>query len=321
MRSELTMLADEAAPAAFHAGESAVQRRAGVAERTAARGARLIRPFMPDQHREFFAQLPFVNLGLADKDGWPWATLRAGSPGFVSSPDPITLVIEAAAPPGEADNLILAPGAKVGVVGVELPTRRRNRMNGTLIEATAGRLVVRVDQSFGNCPQYIHARAPRPRPPGETAARTPPRSGSRLAPEDIAWIGGADTFFIASRTGTLAGDARAGLDVSHRGGPPGFVRVLAPDALVFPDYRGNNFFNTLGNIAEDGRVGLQFLDFRRGGALSVAGRARVVWDSERLPAFPAAQRLVEVSIERVVRAENVIGLAFDLVERWDRYAP
>jgi hypothetical protein len=309
------------APAAFHAGETCVQRRAGVAERTASRGARLIRPFMPDQHRAFFAQLPFINLGLADEDGRPWATLRAGAPGFVSSPDPATLVIEAAAPAGEENGLIVAPGAKVGVLGIELPTRRRNRMNGTLVEAAPGRLVIRVDQSFGNCPQYIHARAPRLLPPGETPPDGTPGRDTQLSPEDAAQIGGADTFFIASRARTLAGDARAGLDVSHRGGSPGFVRVVAPDALVFPDYRGNNFFNTLGNIAEDDRVGLQFLDFRRGGALSVAGRARIVWDPERLVGFRAAQRLVEISIERVIRAENVIGLAFDLVERWDRYVP
>lgn len=317
----MTIPEERDAPPVFHAGETDVQRRAGVAERTAPRGMRFIRPLMPDEHRAFFAQLPFVNLGLTDKEGQPWATLRAGAPGFVSSPDPATLVIEAVAPAGEEDGLIFGPGTKVGVLGIELPTRRRNRMNGTLVEATPGRLVIRVDQSFGNCPQYIHARAPCLLPPRGRPPNGTPRRDVRLGPEDTALIAGADTFFIASRARTLAGDPRAGLDVSHRGGPPGFVRVVAPDALVFPDYRGNNFFNTLGNIAEDDRVGLQFLDFHRGSGLSLAGRARIVWDQERLACFHAARRLVEITVERVIWAENVIGFAFDLVERWDRYVP
>lgn len=304
------------APEAFHAGETAVQRQAGVAEAVGPRGRRFIRPFMPDQHRAFFAALPFVNLGLADADGWPTATVRAGTPGFVSSPDPRTLTIEAVAPPGEPDDLNLAPGAKVGVVGVELPTRRRNRMNGTLVDSAPGRLAIRVDQSFGNCPQYIHARAPAPSSAREQEAPpTPPRHGARLEPDDIAWIERADTFFIASRARAVTDDPRAGLDVSHRGGPPGFVRVLAPDRLAFPDYRGNNFFNTLGNIAEDDRVGLQFLDFENGGALNLAGRARIVWEGERIAAFPGAQRAIEISIARVTRAAHVLPLAFELAER------
>ena len=57
----------------FHAGERAVQERVGVAARMAEFGPRVIRDFMPDQHREFFAQLPFVIAGTKDAAGQPWA--------------------------------------------------------------------------------------------------------------------------------------------------------------------------------------------------------------------------------------------------------
>src|SRR5262249_14556123 len=77
-----------------HEGERAVQRRLGFAEHAETRGGN-IRDFMPDQHRTFFAQLPFVVLGALDAVGNPWATILTGEPGFLSSPDPKLLHIAA----------------------------------------------------------------------------------------------------------------------------------------------------------------------------------------------------------------------------------
>jgi len=75
----------------------------------------------------------------------------------------------------------------------------------------------------------------------------------------------ADTLFVASRHPTR------GVDMSHRGGAPGFVRVLDPRRLRIPDYRGNGMFNTLGNFVVDDRAGLVFLDFDRGILLQMTG--------------------------------------------------
>ncbi len=116
----------------------------------------------------------------------------------------------------------------------------------------------------------------------------------------------ADTFFIASvHEGT-------GTDASHRGGPPGFVRVVDERTLRFPDYAGNNMFQTLGNISTDPRVGLLFVDFDSGTTLQLTGRARILWDPEGFPELTGAERAVEVEIDEVVEiaGEGPLGWRF-----------
>ncbi|GGE89621.1 pyridoxamine 5'-phosphate oxidase family protein [Stappia taiwanensis] len=97
-------------------------------------------------------------------------------------------------------------------------------------------------------------------------------------------VASADTFFIASC-------AEGGADVSHRGGAPGFLRLRGDGALCFPDYAGNRFFNTLGNIGASGRAGLFIPDFASGDALLLTGTAGVDWSPARVapppPSLPA----------------------------------
>jgi len=144
----------------YHAGEQAVQARAGVRERAERAGRRMIRDFMPDQHRELFERLPYLLVGSIDDRGRPWASILVGWPGFIATPDARTMTIAARPAPGDPLAVNLRPGAPVGLLGIELDTRRRNRMNGTVTGVGAGSFSVRVGQSFGNCPQYIQARAP-----------------------------------------------------------------------------------------------------------------------------------------------------------------
>jgi len=144
--------------APWHEGERAVQRRLGSAEHAEARGGN-IRDFMPDQHRTFFAQLPFAVLGALDPAGNPWATILTGEPGFLSSPDPKILHIGAFPQDGDPAASGIVPGARVALLGIELPTRRRNRMNGPVIDIDVAGFTVAVEQSFGNCPQYIQRTA------------------------------------------------------------------------------------------------------------------------------------------------------------------
>ena len=109
----------------FHADELAAQALA----RQSSPGTG-IRPFMPDQHRDFFAGLPYLFIATADRQGWPVASVLSGLPGFVHSPDPTTLSI--AALPGKGDPVAagLFDGAPVGILGLDLTNRRRNRANG-----------------------------------------------------------------------------------------------------------------------------------------------------------------------------------------------
>jgi uncharacterized protein len=271
----------------WHEGERLVQERVGTAERMARVGSRAIRDFMPDQHREFFAQLPFVAIGSVDGHGLPWASLLAGKPGFVHSPDPRRLVITAQPLPGDPLHGALLPGAKLGILGIELPTRRRNRMNGRVVGIGETGFTVAVEQSFGNCPQYIQRRDYRPAVPRGVRVE----SFTALDDAARALIAGADTCFVASFT---RGDDRAsryGVDVSHRGGRPGFIGVAEDGALVVPDYAGNGFFNTLGNLMVNPRAGLLFVDFASGDLLQLSGTTTIVWDGPEFAAFAGAERL------------------------------
>ncbi len=304
----------------FHAGEQALQARAGVRDRLAQIGRKVIRDAMPDQHRALFAELPFVVVGALDGRRRPWASVLFGTPGFMSSPDPLTLRI--AALPGRGDPIAagLVAGAPVGLLGIQLETRRRNRMNGTVTEADQAGFAVRVDQSFGNCPQYIQARKPIfTAEPSSVVARRPVRAeGAVLSAGATALVRAADTFFIATASpAARGGDPVEGVDVSHRGGKPGFVRVDEDGGrtvLTSPDFRGNSFFNTFGNLARNPRAGIVFVDFATGDLLSLTGETEVVWDGPDLAAFAGAERLLRFRVDEGVWIEDAVPLRWSTPE-------
>ena len=105
-------------------------------------------------------------------------------------------------------------------------------------------------------------------------------------------IARADTFFIATD------HPESGADISHRGGNPGFVRIVDSRRLAIPDYSGNNMFNTLGNIVANPRVGLLFIGFESGRTLQLTGRATIDWDSARASTLAGAARIRRLRTRR-----------------------
>jgi predicted pyridoxine 5'-phosphate oxidase superfamily flavin-nucleotide-binding protein len=274
---------DKTNKGSFHAGEQAMQAARGMQERMAAVGSRVIRDHMPEAHRELFDKLPSLLVGSLDESGWPWATMLCGAPGFVHTPNDRTLCIEAPRVADDPASGGLLPGAAVGLLGLEPHTRRRNRVNGVVLDAADDHWSVRVTQSFGNCPKYIQARRPAAR---RTAGPPEPgkAEGARLSDRARALVEQSDTLFIASSsTGRVTQEdalraAGAGVDVSHRGGRPGFVRIERDDSgdtLVVPDYLGNFMFNTLGNLVQWPRAGLLFVDWDDGHLLHLAAQAEI----------------------------------------------
>lgn len=289
---------------AFHAGERALQRTLGVVDRMAEIGAHVIRSAMPQQHRDFMTLLPYVIVGSADASARPSASILIGAPGFVRSPDARHLRIDRL--PAADDPLAahLRPGAAIGVLGIELHTRRRNRVNGIVETVDADGFVVEVEQSFGNCNKYIQARTSHAVAAG-AGVRT-----SHLAGLDVdlrALIGAADTFFIATAHPDLQGGGSHGVDVSHRGGPPGFVQVDG-DLLTVPDYAGNRFFNTLGNVVVNPRAGLLFVDFARGDVMHLDASAEVVVGRPDVEAYPGAERLLRLRVDGVTWRRGALSL-------------
>jgi len=309
-------LEPSATPSIWHAGERAMQEHVGVAARIADVGPRVIRDHLIEQHQLFYPLLPFVVLGAVDGRGQPWATLRAGHPGFLQASDTRTLQVAVprdAADPADAG---LNDSDAVGLLGIDPRTRRRNRLNGVVQRHADERFAIAVTQSYGNCPKYIQLRAPEfTRDPGQPA---PPAEPALTALDDRARaiIGRADAFFVASyvdagSTPAEGAENRRQVDVSHRGGKPGFVRVGADGVLTVPDFVGNQFFNTLGNLRLNPRAGLVFVDFARGDLLQMTGTVELLLDSPETATFTGAERLWRFAPTRVIHRPGGLPLRFE----------
>jgi uncharacterized protein len=280
---------------AFHAGEIELQREAGVAERMARVGPQVIRDHMPEQHREFFALLPFIIVGSVDARGQPTASLLAAPPGFVSSPDPRRLRIDAL--PGRGDPLLenLALAAPLGLLGIQPHTRRRNRVNGVVQALDGAGFELAVRQSFGNCPKYI-----RPREAVYVGSAWRGERSEGLGERERQLMARADTFFLASAHPEAArgGPRSIGVDVSHRGGPPGFVQFTSASSFIIPDFKGNNFYNTLGNLRLSALAGLSFLDFASGDVLQLEASASVRAEAHPAAGADGTGRVVQFDVQR-----------------------
>jgi hypothetical protein len=282
----------------FHEGESLMQERVGMRKRMAELGPHVIRPFMTEQHQAFFAQLPFVIVGNVDAEGQAWASILAGSPGFIGSPNAHHLLIRARPTADDPLHSILIVGASIALLGIEPHTRRRNRMNGIVERIDDDGLLVGVQQSYGNCPKYIQARQ------AEYAKREDAdlvHTATALNERSRPIVARADTLFIATAHPGVhhATTQSHGVDVSHRGGKPGFVRIDDNRTLTIPDFAGNRFFNTLGNIMLNPHAGLLFIDFDAGDVLHIAADAEIIFDGPELDAFAGAERLLRLSIRHV----------------------
>ncbi len=299
----------------FHPGELAMQSRAGVREKIDRQGRRAVRRYVTEQQRTFFPLLPFAFVGTVDAAGQPWASVMVGSPGFLSAPDPQHLMVAARPLFGDPLNETLREGAGISLLGIELPTRRRNRVNGIVSvldkDASGAKgFGIEVRQVIGICPQYIQAREATPTGDPMAPQPRPVHRGASLDIRARAIVAGADTFFLASADPRTEDGIAAGPDVSHRGGRPGFVRIDDERTLTMPDFVGNFLFNTLGNFQFDDRAGLLFVDFNSGDTLYLAARAEVIWDGPEVAAFVGAQRLIRYRVTEVVRVEGAMPLAF-----------
>eukprot|EP01060_Flectonema_neradi_P033818 TRINITY_DN5774_c0_g1_i1.p1 TRINITY_DN5774_c0_g1~~TRINITY_DN5774_c0_g1_i1.p1 ORF type:complete len:674 (+),score=87.18 TRINITY_DN5774_c0_g1_i1:139-2160(+) len=294
----------------FHRGEQMIQSMLGIRDRMENFGSRVIRDYMPLQHRDFYQKLPFLFAGHADENGWPWASIICGKPGFVTSPEPKILVIENGLLKGDPLRKVFSsPRQNIGFLGIELPTRRRNRISMEVVESTNNKTMLLVKQAFGNCPQYIQARATREiTPPPEDLQTVTKITSFSLREKNL--ITAADTFFVASyvNDSTQESSATQGADVSHRGGKPGFVSVNG-NTLTIPDYPGNGHFNTFGNIMLNKKAGLLFIDFETGDILTITGTAEILWDETSH--FPGAERTWTFKLDHGWYCEKVLPFRFE----------
>jgi hypothetical protein len=259
----------------FHEGELKVQRLAGeqlVAERNSgAIGSRIMGGALP-----FLAQQSMAVFSSRDGEGRLWASMLFGARGFMSSVDGHSVAFELSQMLLQAEdpfwrNIEAEP--KVGLLVIELGSRRRLRVNGSISRLGEGRLLLSVKESYPNCPKYITRRVVQTVATGEPAQQEE-RRGSALGLDQKQLLASADTLFIA--TAHPSGEA----DASHRGGSPGFIEALDEQTLRIPDYLGNGMYNTFGNLALDSSAGLIVPDFEHGLALQLTGKAALVFDGD-----------------------------------------
>ena len=270
----------------YHEGELEMQRRAGVrqlAERVGGIINQTIHPAMA----AFLGAQRFVIAATVDADGAVTASLLGGPPGFATATNERTVAITPVF--GHLDD-VTGTGA-IGLLAIDQATRRRIRINGNA-SRNGKAILVSTTEVYSNCPQYIRPRVARDR----AAATRSVRTSGTLTEAQQQWIAGADTFFLASA------HPQRGADASHRGGPPGFVTIESPARLRWPDYSGNNMFNSLGNLTVNPRCGLLFVDFTRGATLQLRGNARVEGDDERA---------IVVDIDDVIETTDAIPLRWD----------
>ncbi|PWY74473.1 hypothetical protein BO94DRAFT_627338 [Aspergillus sclerotioniger CBS 115572] len=284
----------------WHPGELAIQRQLGYS--TAVTNSwTFIKNFLPEQHRIFHtSNLPFLPITTIDEHGRPWASIVAGStgePGFINSPDPQTLSIHARLWTGDPLlNTIttwLNPKQQstpperylTAGLGIEFSTRRRNKFAGRIEHVTTTtntkldyRIDVHVTEALGNCPKYINTRTLTPHPatnPTITHYHPHLPPSSLLPSEIISFIQSADTIFLATiynPTSTPITTPHAGLNA--RSGLPGFTRIHpTTNQIIIPDYSGNRFVSTLGNIHASGLAGVTILSFTTGDVLYMTGTA------------------------------------------------
>ncbi|MGW6856283.1 pyridoxamine 5'-phosphate oxidase family protein [Streptomyces xanthophaeus] len=269
----------------YHWGSLAVQEQLGVRD-LAEHVGRSIGTGIKDVAAAFLGLQPHLVVGAADAQGRIWASLLTGAPGFVRATGPDRITVTGGLPAGDPlAGALATAGTRVGTIALDPRTRRRMRLNGTL-EVTGRGFAVRAEQVFANCPKYLQKRSPlRLVAEGDGVVRR----GAGLSPGAQRAVAAADTFFVAT-----AQDG-GGADASHRGGLPGFVQVLSPVELAWPDYPGNAMFLTLGNLTADPRAGLLFPDWESGAVLQLSGRARTEFGAD-------GSRTVRFQVESAVES-------------------
>ncbi len=296
----------------FHEGELQVQQRAGELEE-GRRNGRVLADSIMKGALKFVSQQPMVVFGSVDDEQNVWASVLFGQPGFVTAPDERRVEFDLSrAGVNEHDpfwkNIQHDP--QIGALFLELATRRRLRINGTVAHPAFDRLTLDVAECYPNCPKYIQRRHVQVESANDAeSASRQLLEGESLGDDQSALIAASDTLFVASA------HPQRGVDASHRGGPPGFVEVVDERTLRIPDYVGNSMFNTLGNFTVNPRAGLVFLDFEWNRTLQLTGRAEILWNREDTAGRTGGtQRFWTFRIDRWRESETHAGLRWEFLD-------
>mmetsp|Transcript_37750 Transcript_37750/g.60596 ORF Transcript_37750/g.60596 Transcript_37750/m.60596 type:complete len:683 (+) Transcript_37750:122-2170(+) len=282
--------------------------------------AHYFRSFIPKQHEEFYNKLPFTVLATIDDNGEIWASVTTAKPGrqlMVATPNDVTFTgIDELATHGDPVWKNIKAHRPIGMLGIEMHTRRRNRLNGVVGVSKSGHIQISGPiVSFGNCPQYITERTWHYRPQDQRREAKVTSVSSTFSQDHRNMMSSATTMFMGT------GHPRTGVDASHRGGPAGFVRVVNNSTIMWPDFPGNQMLKSLSNVQENGKLGLWFGDFQSGKVLQMIGNGKILWadDAEDRKKISSLQKSA-ISKETARYPESFNWVVFEvkkIVERSD----
>jgi predicted pyridoxine 5'-phosphate oxidase superfamily flavin-nucleotide-binding protein len=259
----------------FHEGELEVQSLAGES-RMAERNGVIIANRIVGGARPFLQQQSMAVFGSLDCHDNLWSSIVFGRSGFMRSEDGYVVDFDLAQVAVQGKDPLWANievNSAVGMLAIDLATRRRIRINGSLSHSRENSLRLDVQESYPNCPKFITRRQLRT-VTAELTESLPDTAGTALRPDQQGTLTRADVLFVATAHPTR------GADASHRGGAPGFIQVLNERTLRIPDYSGNSMFNTLGNLRVNGRAGIIVPDFALGRTLQLSGTAETHWNQD-----------------------------------------
>jgi uncharacterized protein len=257
----------------YHEGEREVQALAGES-RMAERNGVIISDRIIGGARPFLQQQSMAVFGSRDCDDNLWSSIVFGHAGFMRSEDGYAVDLDLSQVAVQGKDRLWANievNSAVGMLAIDLLTRRRIRINGLLSRPRENSLRLSVQEAFPNCPKYITRRQLKT-VSTELTESLPGTTGATLGPDQQGTLTRADVLFVATA------HPASGADASHRGGAPGFIEVLDERTLRIPDYSGNSMFNTLGNLRVNARAGIVVPDFERGRTLQLIGTAETLWN-------------------------------------------
>lgn len=292
----------------YHHGEKAIQSLAGK-QLEAQSLSGVIAPALSRPSARFLVSQSFAITSSVDSGNNVWASLVIGFPGFIEILDAQSVRINFSVVPDSPLSKSIEPAVPLGLVVIDLANRTRLRLNGFVSKSSATELTLELRQVYFNCPMYIQRRSLQSLVPGQEGSFPAMTTGNEVSPQQSQWISQSDTFFVASLN-SESSDA----DASHRGGFPGFVKVLDSRTIAFPDYSGNNMFNTLGNIHVNPKVGLIFVDFDKGSTLQLTGQAKILWEEDITSAFLGAQRVILFHLDQVVESSERDSINFEFID-------
>lgn len=305
---------------AFHPGETAIHALLHIPPHR----SNPTQAGLPARFASRVAASPLVAFGTLDDDGMPWTTVWGGEAGFATplengvlavqsvvdaEDDPVAKSLFGTHAEGRLNDepyhitreeLEGGGGRVMAGLSIDLATRDRVKLGGRLVaskvDLTAEEDVARVqmamlvEESLGNCPKYlnkknIYPHIPFPRLISDTLP---------LPPEAMGLLDKADLFFLSSTDGHS-------MDTNHRGGPPGFLRVISNNAengtqLIYPEYSGNRLYQTLGNMHERPLAGICVPDFATGDVLYLTGETKILVGDDAARLLPHTKLAVKIHV-------------------------